>query len=131
MVSAVVHGIFAGDDTKLSVKSCFSSLWELEQQYGSVIKGGIQSALQKQKSNDDDPLLSDTSASFRNSFKDTSVYTFQNGMQMVSDRIVEVLRGREGVRLCTNAPCRELAFSDVSIHFSNSVYSTTILILLY
>jgi len=43
LVDAVVTGIYAGDIEKLSVKSCFPKLVELESQYGSLLKA--QSAL--------------------------------------------------------------------------------------
>lgn len=34
-----VSGIYAGDPKKLSIKHTFSTLWEMEQQYGSLFRG--------------------------------------------------------------------------------------------
>lgn len=39
LVDALVLGIYAGDPTKLSAAACFPNLWELDQKYGSLIKG--------------------------------------------------------------------------------------------
>lgn len=41
-VNPFVSGIFAGDPKKLSIKHTFSSLWEMEQQHGSLLKGMIK-----------------------------------------------------------------------------------------
>ncbi|MDZ7683325.1 MAG: protoporphyrinogen oxidase [Fodinibius sp.] len=46
-VNPFVSGIFAGDPKALSVKHTFSSLWEMEQQHGSILKG----MLKREKSN--------------------------------------------------------------------------------
>ena len=46
----VMRGIFAGDISKLSVKSCLPDLYEMEQTYGSMVRsmfkaGGPQGKL--------------------------------------------------------------------------------------
>ncbi|WP_445665262.1 protoporphyrinogen oxidase [Fodinibius sp. AD559] len=38
-VNPFVSGIYAGDPKKLSVKHTFESLWDMEQQHGSLLKG--------------------------------------------------------------------------------------------
>lgn len=38
MVNAMVSGIFAGDARSLSLRACFPRLWELETQYGSLVR---------------------------------------------------------------------------------------------
>ena len=40
-VSALCAGIYASCPEELSMRSCFSGLWENEQQYGSLVKAGI------------------------------------------------------------------------------------------
>ena len=47
MVTALCRGIFAGDARKLSVRSCFPLLYNHEQKYGSIIKGGYYSFQEK------------------------------------------------------------------------------------
>ena len=39
LVDPVMSGIYAGDINKLSMKACLSSVWELEQRFGSVAGG--------------------------------------------------------------------------------------------
>jgi len=41
-VNPFVSGIYAGDPKKLSIKHTFSALWDLEQQYGSIMKGMLK-----------------------------------------------------------------------------------------
>ena len=53
LIDAVVTGIFAGDIEKLSVRSCFPKLVELETKYGSLLKA--QGALAKEKRERGDP----------------------------------------------------------------------------
>lgn len=39
LLDPIATGIYAGDISKLSVRSCFKILWEAEQRHGSVVKG--------------------------------------------------------------------------------------------
>lgn len=39
LLDAFISGVWAGDISKLSVRSAFPSLWEAEKKYGSVIRG--------------------------------------------------------------------------------------------
>lgn len=41
MISAMIHGIYAGDSRKLSVRAVFPQLWEAEREFGSVILAGL------------------------------------------------------------------------------------------
>ena len=41
-ISALVSGIFAGDPDQLSIRHGFPKVWNLEQQYGSLIGGAIR-----------------------------------------------------------------------------------------
>lgn len=47
-VNPFVSGIFAGDPKRLSMKHTFSSLWKMEQNYGSLLKG----MMNREKSDD-------------------------------------------------------------------------------
>ena len=40
-VEPFISGIYAGNPAKLSVRHAFSMLWELDQQHGSLIRGGM------------------------------------------------------------------------------------------
>ncbi|GAA5911268.1 oxygen-dependent protoporphyrinogen oxidase [Sporobolomyces salmoneus] len=41
MISAMIHGIYAGDSRKLSVRAVFPQLWEAEREFGSVVLAGL------------------------------------------------------------------------------------------
>jgi protoporphyrinogen/coproporphyrinogen III oxidase len=43
LIDPVITGIYAGDISKLSVRSSFPKMWEFEQDHGSIIKGTIKS----------------------------------------------------------------------------------------
>jgi oxygen-dependent protoporphyrinogen oxidase len=46
LIDPMASGIFAGDPEKMSLKSCFAKVYNLEQKYGSLIRGMIK--LQKE-----------------------------------------------------------------------------------
>lgn len=41
MISAMIHGIYAGDTRRLSVRAVFPQLWEAEREWGSVVLAGL------------------------------------------------------------------------------------------
>ncbi|SCZ98620.1 BZ3500_MvSof-1268-A1-R1_Chr3-1g05505 [Microbotryum saponariae] len=41
MISAMIHGIYAGDTRRLSVRAIFPGLWEAEREWGSVILAAL------------------------------------------------------------------------------------------
>jgi oxygen-dependent protoporphyrinogen oxidase len=72
-VDPFVSGIFAGNPQKLSIKSAFPHLYELEKDFGSVLLGMLRSKTEQ------------TDVNFPRSF------TFRNGVQTLSERIAENL----------------------------------------
>jgi len=48
-VNPFVSGIYAGDPKQLSVKHTFGTLWEMEQEHGSLIKGMLKKKRPKQR----------------------------------------------------------------------------------
>ncbi len=42
VATIVAHGVFAGDPDRLSVRACFATMAELEDEAGSVVKGGFR-----------------------------------------------------------------------------------------
>ncbi|EME42757.1 hypothetical protein DOTSEDRAFT_73524 [Dothistroma septosporum NZE10] len=93
ILSAVIHGIYAGDVYQLSAKSLFPQLWRDEGEHGSVSHGMLQSRaegvkmakreadfLQEMKQFKWDPLLKAT-------LRENSVFTFKDGLKMLTDRL--------------------------------------------
>jgi oxygen-dependent protoporphyrinogen oxidase len=89
LVSAIVHGIYAGDVAQLSVRSTFKMLWELEQR-GGLVKGAFHSAF-------DSPKIaykaeSEKAQSLIDIVSKSKMYSFKNGMQTLVDGLVKELK---------------------------------------
>ncbi len=67
-IDPFVSGVFAGDPTKLSVKSAFPKLYRLEEVYGGLVKGMIKGAKERKQRNED-------------SKQSAKMFSFRNGMQ--------------------------------------------------
>lgn len=80
-INPFVAGIYAGDPNQLSVKEGFPKLWALERKYGSMIKGQIQGARERKKSG---TVSKDRAPKF----------SFDEGLQVLTDRLGEVLGDR-------------------------------------
>jgi oxygen-dependent protoporphyrinogen oxidase len=78
-INPFVAGVYAGDPDKLSLRAAFPRLFELEQTYGSLIRGQILGARQRrqnrEKSKQNAPMLS-----------------FRGGMQTLTDGIAQRLQ---------------------------------------
>jgi protoporphyrinogen/coproporphyrinogen III oxidase len=89
-VSPFVSGIYAGDSEKLSIRSAFPVLWELEHQYGSLIRGAIS-----RKRNVSSPKFV------------KRIVSFPNGLAEITDRLSENL----GNALMTDSPVDSISRS--------------------
>jgi oxygen-dependent protoporphyrinogen oxidase len=78
---ALVTGIHAGDPNLLSVRSTFPRIARLEEQYGSVVKGLMQSARERRKE------AAATGEARRTS---TRMWSFREGLRL----LVETIRGQ-------------------------------------
>lgn len=70
-------GIYGGDPERLSIKYAFPPFWNLEQKYGSIIKGAMKARKEK--------------ISAGNFFKPVIV-SFKNGLCELTDRLFEILK---------------------------------------
>jgi len=81
-INPFVAGVYAGDPAHLSVRAAFPRLFELEQQYGGLIRGQILGARERrrkrEKSRQAAPMLS-----------------FRDGMQTLTDAIARRLKRLE------------------------------------
>lgn len=85
-VDPFISGIFAGNPDELSIKSAFPKLFELEKNYGSLLKGAIFSPKEKK------------SKTPKNVSRTVS---FKNGMQTLTDKLFDKLG--ESVKLNAEA----------------------------
>lgn len=106
IVSAVVHGIYAGDVYSLSMKSLFPRLWYLEGTYDSVIVGAFaerQRQLMVTERNAEvvrrfKPQVG-KNQSFANALSSCSVFSLRSGLDQLVHRLVERLSANRKVKL--------------------------------
>lgn len=118
LVSAVMHGIFAGDIYQLSAKSIVPYQWHLEKTYGSVMKGvwkvkpgseGLIPMPERDalyvKSFRDEPLLD---RDFGRKLSMASVFSFKNGIQTLVHGLQDALSHKDNVTIKTGSPITKL-----------------------
>ena len=96
LVSAVLHGIYAGDVYKLSMRSIMPWLWDLEQEYGSVLGGFWEAGSYTSLTEHDWMMLQSleelswketpTAEKIR-AVERSSVFTFKKGLGELSDQL--------------------------------------------
>ena len=92
-INPFVSGVYAGDPEKLATIHAFPKLYELEQEYGSLIKGAIKGAKKRKK-------RAETAS------KDARMFTFDDGMDVLPRQLAAKLG--DAVRL--NAPVAGFRF---------------------
>ncbi len=112
LIDPMVSGIYAGDPYRLSIKSCFPRIKELEQEYGSLIKALIK---MKKKKGDVSVAPSGRLTSFR------------TGIQTITDTLAQ----RLGDRLKTGISVNGIEkFGDLyRLHTSGGVFDADIVVL--
>lgn len=94
-INPFVGGVYAGDPAQLSTQLAFPKLYELEQKYGSLIKGAIKGAKERKK-------RAETAS------KDARMFTFDDGMEVLPKQLAAKLG--DAVKL--NCPVTELLAID-------------------
>jgi oxygen-dependent protoporphyrinogen oxidase len=82
-INPFVSGVYAGKPETLSVRAAFPRLHELEQQYGSLIKGAIKGRKERRKK----------AKSGETSKQSAPLFTFAAGMQTIVDALREARNG--------------------------------------
>ena len=88
LISPMVSGIFAGDPETMSLKSCFPRIYELEQEYGGLIKAMLRLARKKRA----EVKAGKTVASAAG--PGGVLTSFSGGIQELTDGIVAALSGK-------------------------------------
>jgi len=98
LIDPMASGVFAGDASRMSLKSCFPRIHEVESEYGSLIRGLIK--LQKKARKD--------------GRKDTpgpgpggNLTSFRRGMSVMTDTLTAAL----GSRIRANSPISSISLS--------------------
>ncbi|KAL3419036.1 nuclear polyadenylated RNA-binding protein nab2 [Phlyctema vagabunda] len=104
VVSAVLHGIYAGDIYKLSARSLLPTLYADELRFGSIVRGQLQrSRYDNINTIRDHVAMLEAESTFMNTslalkMKSASVYTFKEGISTLSGAIEKSLLKNPNVR---------------------------------
>lgn len=77
-INPFVAGVYAGDPELLSVQAAFPKLYELEQKYGSLIKGQLKGARERKRSKEE-------------SKQSARMFSFDDGMQTLTDALAAAI----------------------------------------
>jgi oxygen-dependent protoporphyrinogen oxidase len=112
MLSALMHGIYAGDIWRLSARSLLPLLWHLEGQYNSVLGGILQLNMNDQRGSMVVPshphdfadakamqeeFKGDWAQKFMDGLSDCSTFSFKNGLQQLSQTLQDSLEKNKQV----------------------------------
>lgn len=87
LIDPFVSGVYAGDTTELSVSATFPTLWEAEQEHGSIVVGMIKNGVRKKRPE---------------GRKRSQMITFRNGLTRWPQAMAQAI-GAERVWLNTSA----------------------------
>ncbi len=104
MIDSMVSGIFAGDARRLSLRACFPKMWEMESEYGGLVRALVAKQWRRRHERRDAGAALGSPAGTLTSFLD--------GIEDLPRALVASL-GR-AVRL--NAPATQLEFADGRLH---------------
>lgn len=91
-INPFVAGVFAGDPEDLNVKTAFPKLYDLEQNYGSLIWGSVKSARARKKSKE-------------KSKQSAKTFSFKNGMNTLTNSLQNALKDN----IILNAEVKEIS----------------------
>lgn len=116
LVSAVFHGIYAGDIWQLSAKTMLALAWQLEGRYGNALGGFFR--MQNEDPRPEQLTLVhpadleskkainkeiDLHLDFAKNLEETSMFTFRNGLQQMVRALQDALHARGNVEIRTEA----------------------------
>ncbi|KAH6882038.1 hypothetical protein BKA58DRAFT_328417 [Alternaria rosae] len=117
LVSAVFHGIYAGDINQLSAKTLMSTAWELEARFGNAIGGWFR--MQNEDPRPQPVTLVhphdrevakamneeiDLDLEFAKNLKDSAMFTFRNGLQQMVRALVDAVEAKGNIEIRTESP---------------------------
>ncbi|KAF9570834.1 hypothetical protein EC968_001375 [Mortierella alpina] len=133
LISAMVHGIYAGDVSKLSVRSTFGMLYHLEKDYGSVAVGLLMGG--GAVDTPWDLTLKERIVKSMPDLKDfidrTSIYSFTDGLEELSKALEKDLIASGRVDFRKKCPVERLDFDlahrDISIKGQEAIHAQSVI----
>eukprot|EP00741_Cyanophora_paradoxa_P000233 tig00000402_g226.t1 len=126
LIDPVISGVYAGDPRKLSIKSCFPSLWKAERESGSVTSGILaQLGIVSKKSPHPPPPVSSwppLDPKFEKKLKGAALISFKHGM----DTLTEAMAKNTNARVLTKRSVQKLSCANdkVSVLFDDGSSAT-------
>jgi oxygen-dependent protoporphyrinogen oxidase len=115
VLSAVLHGIYAGDAYQLSAKSLLPDLWYGEREHTSIIQGVLDKNANKLMRREDWDLLEYLedigfmdNEPLKSKLAASSVFTMKNGLQQLADGLLRLLNMTGTVTIETSAPVEKI-----------------------
>jgi oxygen-dependent protoporphyrinogen oxidase len=128
IVSAVFHGIWAGDVHQLSAKTLLQLAWQLEGRYGSALGGFFR--MQSEDERPEQLTLAhpfdleqskamneqmDLDAEFVDNLKGCSHFTFKDGIQALYRGLQKAVEDKGNVEIRTEAPIQSFTPSEAGV----------------
>ena len=122
LVSAVFHGIYAGDIWQLSARTLLGTAWNLENRWGSIIGGFVRMQSESQKDDrtvlvhgwDKDLMVRmkeavEVNDDFWKNLMQCTQFTFRDGLQQLVRALVDAADKLENVEIKTMSPIQSIA----------------------
>lgn len=130
IVSGILHGIYGGDISKLSVRSILPSLVDLEANSGSLIKGIYKKLREKSP----DKLLSQQIRTYEEKYSPNSDFLglskllkkyplvkLKHGLQVLPRKLASHLEQQKNVEIIYDAKIEEINIESPSIRINNEI----------
>jgi oxygen-dependent protoporphyrinogen oxidase len=118
LIDPMCSGIYAGDPYKMSIKSCFPRIKELEQEYGSLIKALLKIRKQRKSQNKEEKVSAAPGG---------TLTSFYNGAQTITDALAQQLGDALKVGMTVHGISRNNGL--YQIHTSKDTVETDIVVL--
>lgn len=150
IISAVFHGIWAGDIWQLSAKSLIGMAWQLEGKYGSALGGFLK--MQNESNNGMPKAIAhpydlevaravqneiDIKLSLAEDLKDASVFSFKDGMQTLVRGLQDAMEKTGNIEIKANSPVSSFKMAEgteqkveiiAGVRFPQSIYNLLLIL---
>ena len=91
--------IYTGDARTLSMRSLAEKVFNLERQFGGIVKGSFIKAKLKQKKDQTSPVLDNNLPEKLRAIKNSSIYSFSEGMSQMPATLTNQLKNDSNIEL--------------------------------
>lgn len=130
ILSAIFHGIYSGDVSKLSAQATLPLLVQLEQKHGSIVKAMFQKLMAKKREFKLNPLLSEYEklispkaklSEVSQSLKKYPIMRLNSGLQIFPKALATYLQKLENVKIYYNTPIHSIDLARSSLRLKDSM----------